>query len=57
MSNVIIVATMVTLKGSVVRTFLEIMFFLRRIHSEHPFLLGYVEGVAKAGFGLINAGQ
>ena len=50
-------ATKVTLKGSVVTAFLETMFFLRIIHSEHPSFLGYGEGVAKAGFGLMNVGQ
>ena len=31
-------------------------FFLRIIQSEHPSFLDYVEGVAKAGIGQMNAG-
>ena len=51
MSNVLIVANKVTLKGTVDRACLETMFFLRIIHPEHPFLLDYAESVVKAGSG------
>ena len=54
MSNVIIVASKITLKGTADRAVLETMFFLRIIHSEHPSLLDYVRGVAKAGIALMN---
>ena len=56
MSTVIISANKVT-KVIVDRAFLETMFFQRIIHSQHPSLLDYAEGVAKAGIGLMNVGQ
>ena len=54
MSNVIIVASKVTLKGTVDRIFLEAIFF-RIILSECRSLLEYEEGVAKPGK-LMNVG-
>ena len=57
MSNVTIVANKVTLKGIVDREFLETMFFLTIIHTEHSSLLDYEEGVAKADTGLKNEDQ
>ena len=49
MPTVIIVANKPTLKRVVDRAFLETMFLLSIIHSEHPSLLNYMEGVTKAG--------
>ena len=57
MSNVIIVANKMTLKGIVDRAFLETIFFLRIVHSEFPPLLNYVESMTKVGIGLMNVGQ
>ena len=51
MSTVIIVANKATLKRIVDRAFLETMYLLSIIHSEHPSLLNYVKGVTKAGTG------
>ena len=57
MSNVIIVANKVILNGMVDRMVSETMFFLRITYSERPSLLDYVEGMSKAGNGLINVVQ
>ena len=57
MSSVITVASKVTIKGTVDRAPLETMLFLRIVYSQHPSFLDYVEGVAKAGIGLVNVGQ
>ena len=57
MSNVIIVANKVILNGIVDRMVSETMFFLRITYSEHPSLLGYVEGMSKPSIGLINVVQ
>ena len=50
-------ANKVTLKGIVDRAFLETIFFLGIIYSEHPSLLDYAEDVTKVGIGLMNVGQ
>ena len=47
MSCVSIVANKVTLKGIVNRVFLEAMFSLSIIQTEHPSVLYYAKGVAK----------
>ena len=39
------------------RALLETIVSLRTTHSEHPSLLDYVEGMAKAGIGLVKIGK
>lgn len=57
MSNVIIMANKVTLKGVVDRAFLETRFSLIIMYLEYPSFLDYTKGVAKAAIGLMNIGQ
>ena len=57
MSSVSIVANKVTLKGTVNRVFLETMFFLSIIQTEHPSLLDYAESVTMVDIGKINVDQ
>ena len=57
MSSVSVVANQVTLNGTVNRVFLERMFFLNLIQTEHLSLWEYAESVAKADIGLMNVDQ